>query len=71
MDCVINGDLLDRLAATDRIHGDLGFELRAVGAALAYRWEILSGALSSLRGERWELNRKTRAPQREGGQLCW
>lgn len=27
-----NSDLLDRLPAADRLHGDLGFDLRAVGA---------------------------------------
>ena len=44
---VIGGDLLDRLAVTDRLHGDPGLELGAVGAALAQllrrrlrlRWE--------------------------------
>jgi hypothetical protein len=30
---VISSDLLDRLATTDRFHGDLGLELRAVGRA--------------------------------------
>ena len=39
VDGVIGGDLLDRLAATDRLHGDSGLELRAVCAALAHRWE--------------------------------
>ena len=38
---VIGGDLLDRLAATDRLHGDLGLELGTVNAALAHRWEPL------------------------------
>jgi hypothetical protein len=36
---MINSDLLERLAATDRLHGDLGLELGAMGAVLAYRWE--------------------------------
>jgi hypothetical protein len=35
MDGVISGDLLDRLATTDRLHGDSGFEFGTVGAALA------------------------------------
>ena len=39
MDGVIGGDLLDGLAATDRLHGDFGLELRAVGAALAHWWD--------------------------------
>jgi hypothetical protein len=30
---------LERLAATDRLHGDLGLELGAMGAAFAHRWE--------------------------------
>lgn len=50
---MVGGDLLNRLATTDRLHGDLGFELRTVGAALAQllrrrlhrRWEPLSGAV--------------------------
>ena len=50
MNAVISGDLLDRLAATDRLHGDLGLELGAVGAALAHWWEPLSGAVPRLRG---------------------
>ena len=33
------GDLLDRLAATDRLHDDPCLELRAVGRPLAYQWE--------------------------------
>jgi len=47
---VICGDLLDRLAATDRLHGDPGLELVTVGAALAHWWEPLSGAEPRLRG---------------------
>ena len=50
MDGVISGDLLDRLAATDRLHGDPGLELGAVGAALAHRWEPRSGAVPRLKG---------------------
>jgi len=47
---VISGDLLDGLAATDRLHGDPGLELGAVSAALAHWWEPLSGAVPRLRG---------------------
>ena len=47
---MVSGDLLDRLAATDRLHGDPGLELGAVGAALAHWWEPLSGAVPRLRG---------------------
>jgi hypothetical protein len=50
MDGVISGDLSDRLATTDRLHGDSGFEIGTVGAALAHRWEPLSGAVPRLRG---------------------
>jgi len=50
VDGMVGGDLLDRLAATDRLHGDPGLELGAVGAALAHRWEPLSGAVPRLRG---------------------
>ena len=39
MDGVISGDLLDRLATTDRLHGDPGLELGTMGAALAHGWE--------------------------------
>ena len=39
VDGVIRGDLLDRLAATDRLHGDSGLEFGTVGAALAHEWE--------------------------------
>ena len=35
----VGGDLLDRLAATDRLHGDPGLELGTVSAALAHGWE--------------------------------
>jgi len=50
VDGVISGDLLDRLAATNRLHGDSSLELRAVGAALAHWWEPRSGAVHRLRG---------------------
>ena len=50
MDGMVGGDLLDRLAATDRLHGDPGLELGTVGAALAHRWEPLSGTVPRLRG---------------------
>ena len=36
---MVGGDLLDRLAATDHLHGDPGLELGTVGAAFAHRWE--------------------------------
>jgi hypothetical protein len=39
VDGVVGCDLLDRLVATDRLRGDPGLELGAVGAALAHRWE--------------------------------
>jgi hypothetical protein len=38
---VVGGDLLERLATTDRLHGDPGLELGAVGSAFAHRWEPL------------------------------
>ncbi len=38
---MIGGDLQDRLAATDRLLGDPGFELGDVSAALAHRREPL------------------------------
>jgi hypothetical protein len=50
MDGMVGGDFLDRLAATDRLHGDPGLELGTVGAAHAHRWEPLSGAVPRLRG---------------------
>jgi len=49
VDDVVSGGLLDRLPATDRLHGDPVLELRAVGAALADWWEPLSGAVPRLR----------------------
>ena len=39
MNGVISIDLLDRLEATDRLHGDSGLEFGTVGAALAHEWE--------------------------------
>jgi hypothetical protein len=36
MNSVIGGDLLDRLAGADRLHGDSGLELGAMGAAFAH-----------------------------------
>jgi hypothetical protein len=39
VDRVISSDLLDRLAATDRLHGDSSLEFRTVSAALAHEWE--------------------------------
>ncbi|QNJ30623.1 hypothetical protein SynPROS91_00195 [Synechococcus sp. PROS-9-1] len=50
VDGVISGDCLDRLAATNRLHGDSSLELRSVGAALAHGWEPRSGAVPRLRG---------------------
>ena len=50
VDSVIGVDLLDRLAATDRIHATLGLEVGAVSWALAHRWEPVSGAVPRLRG---------------------
>ena len=47
---VISSDLLDRFATTDRIHGELGLELGAVGGALVHRWEPRSGAVPRLKG---------------------
>ena len=42
---VVDSDLLDRLGATDRLHGDPDHELGAVGAALAHWWKPLSVAI--------------------------
>lgn len=39
MNVVVVGDLLNRLAFTDRLHGDPSLELGSVGAALSYQWE--------------------------------
>ena len=47
---VISRDLLDRLAATDRRHGDSGLEVGTVGAALTHRWEPRLGVMPRLRG---------------------
>ena len=47
---VVGSDLLESLAATDRLHGDTGLELRTVGSALAHWWEPRSGAAPRLRG---------------------
>jgi len=47
---MISGAPLDRLATTDRLHGDSGLELGAVGAALAHGCEPRSGAIPRLRG---------------------
>jgi len=38
---MISGDLLERVATTDRLHGGLGLELGAMGAAFAHGWEPL------------------------------
>jgi hypothetical protein len=45
----VGGNLMNRLAATDRLHCDFGFVLGTVGAALAYGWEPLSEAVPHLR----------------------
>ena len=50
VDGMISGDLLDRLAATDRLHGDSGLKFGAVDAALAHWWEPRSGAVPRLKG---------------------
>ena len=50
MDGVIGSDLLDRLSATDRLHGDPALELGAMCVVLAHWWEPLSGAVPRLRG---------------------
>ena len=55
---MVGGDFLDRLAATDRLHGDPGLELGTVGAAFAellrrrlcLQWGPHFGAMSRLRG---------------------
>ena len=45
-----SGDLLGRLATSARLHGDVGLELGAVGAAFAHGWGPLSGAVPRLTG---------------------
>jgi len=47
---MIIGDHLDRLATIDRLHGDSGLELGAVGSAFAHGWEPLSGVVPRLTG---------------------
>ena len=42
---MVRGDLLGRLAYTDRFKDDPGYELGNVGAALEHCWEPLSGTL--------------------------
>ncbi len=49
MDGVISSYLLDRLATTDRLHGDPGLEFGAISAALAHWWEPHSGAVPRLK----------------------
>ena len=46
---MISGDLLERLATTDRLHGDSGLEIGAMGAELIGE-SPLSGAVPRLRG---------------------
>jgi hypothetical protein len=36
---VVGGNLLECLTTADRLHGDVGHELRAVGSAFALGWE--------------------------------
>ncbi len=50
VDGVIGCNLLDRLAATDRLYDDHVLELVAMGAARAHGWEPLSGAVLRLNG---------------------
>ncbi len=50
VDGVVSSDLLDPLAATDRLHGDSGLEIGAEVAALAHRWDPLSGSVPRLEG---------------------
>lgn len=57
------GDLLDRLTATDRLHGNTALELGPEGKALAHRWELRSGVIPRRRVKQWELSRKTRTNQ--------
>jgi len=60
VDDVAGSDLLDRLATTDRLHGNPGLELGAVGAALTQllrtrlrlRVSPLGGGVPRLRGSR-------------------
>jgi hypothetical protein len=47
---VVGGNLLDRLAATDRLHGDPGLERGTVGAVLTHWWGPRSGDVPRLRG---------------------
>ena len=63
---MVGGDLLDHHATTDRLHGDPGLELGAMDAALTHGWELLLGAVPRLRGERWDLSRKTSPPHISG-----
>ena len=49
VDGVIGGDLLDRPAATDRLHGDSGLEFGTMGPSLAHCWEPRSGAVPRIR----------------------
>jgi len=49
VDGMVSGDLLNHHAATDRLDGESGVELRTVGSALAHWWESRSGAVPRLR----------------------
>ena len=50
VDGMVSDDLLDRLAATDRLHGDSGLELGTVGAALTHWRKPRSGAVPRIKG---------------------
>ena len=50
VDCMVGSDLLDRLTATDRLHGDPGLELGTVSAAFAHGGSPLSVVGPRLRG---------------------
>ena len=50
VDDVIGDDLLDRLAATDRLHDDSGLAFGTMAAACSWVGATISGALPRLRG---------------------
>lgn len=47
---VVCGDLKDRHTATDRLYGDAGLEIEAIGTAIGHRDQPLSTALPRLTG---------------------
>lgn len=59
----MDGDLQERLAATERLYGDLGLELGTTGAAFASGWEPLQGECSALEINDGALSKKNRPPQ--------